>query len=332
MNKNNNNISVKQAANFLKQNDNFVIICHSNPDGDTLGCGYGLCGALQLAGKRAEVICDDVPSERFNFLLEAVIPELSASPELPETVITVDVADLQLLGSLNDKYPRIDLCIDHHVSNKDYAVRTLLDTEAAACAEIIWELIKEINGEQLKDVKNSKRAAAVAAAIYTGVSTDTGCFKYSNTTLKSHLIAAELMGYNFDAVKINYLMFELKTRARLKLEQTALDEIEYYLDGKVAVITLANAVLDGVDPEDTSNVSALPKQIEGVEAGVVMKEKKPGTWKVSVRTGERINAQAICGKFGGGGHLRAAGCTLEGNLTEIKSAIIKEIEKQLTEN
>ncbi|MCL1789046.1 MAG: bifunctional oligoribonuclease/PAP phosphatase NrnA [Oscillospiraceae bacterium] len=323
-------ITTAQTAAFFKENDNFTLICHANPDGDTLGSGYGLCGVLHILGKRARVICDDDPSSRFDFLKETIVPALSEfPPNATEIIVTVDVADIELLGSFKDKYPNIDLCIDHHVSNKNYAARTLLDTDAAACANVVWALIKELICEQ--ELKTKPTAAAIAGAIYTGVSTDTGCFRYSNTSAKTHRVAAELMEYNFNVAKINYLMFEMKTRERISLEMEALSGIAFHFNDRCAMITLTYDMLQGIDPEDASNVSTLPKQIEGVEAGIVLKEKKQGVWKVSVRTGENINAQLLCSALGGGGHIRAAGCTLKGTLETVKSEILKEIEKQLYE-
>jgi phosphoesterase RecJ-like protein len=150
------------------------------------------------------------------------------------------------------------------------------------------------------------------------------------------------MQYGFDVVKINYLMFELKTRKRIKLELDALDGIEYYFDNRCAIITLTADMLKGIDPEDASNVSMLPKQIEGVAAGVVIKEKIDNSphssqenekaWKISIRTGDSINAQEICGNLGGGGHIRAAGCTLKGTHDSVKTAVLNEVEKQLNKS
>jgi len=311
-------ISLTEAAEFLKERDNYTILCHINPDGDTLGCAYALREALRLMGKPANVLCADKPSERFGYLFTGENHDFHGKKT---TVVTVDTADLTLLGDLKDRYAgRIELCIDHHVTNKMFAKRVLLDENAAACSEIIWELIIEA-GVKPNDY--------IASAIYTGISTDTGCFKYSNTTAKTHLIAARLMDYDFDIARINYVMFDMKTRERAALEQTALGGIKYYLDGKCAVITLARGVTDGLDPEDIGFISALPRQIEGVEAGVVIKEKDNGIWKISMRTGSGVNAQAVCSKFGGGGHLCAAGCTVSGDADSVADRIIAEIGKQL---
>jgi phosphoesterase RecJ-like protein len=324
------NITLQQAADFFRQNDNFVLICHANPDGDTLGSGYALCGVLHSMGKYAKVLCADEPSPRFDYLKDTINPELLEFTDTPtEMVVTVDVADLELLGDLQELYSHVDLCIDHHVSNKFYAERSLLDTEAAACAELVWDLIKVMVDKSKDMLMDSQIGKAIAAAIYTGVSTDTGCFRYTNTTAKSHVIAAELMVFDFDVSKINYLMFEMKTRERIELERKAYSGIEYYFGGKCAIITLTAAVLEGIDPADSNNVSVLPKQVEGVEAGVIIKEKDTNTWKISVRTNRNINAQAICAELGGGGHFCAAGCKIKGSLDTVKNAVLQEIEKQI---
>jgi phosphoesterase RecJ-like protein len=284
---------------------------------------------LHLTGKRASVLCDETPSQRFDFLSDAIDKEkLCHSPKI---IVTVDVADTDLLGSLKESYPKIDLCIDHHVSNKKYAARTLVDENAGACAEIIWKIIREIAGEQLKP---GGKWPSIASAIYAGVSTDTGCFKYSNTTPETHRIAAELMQFGAKTERINYLMFEIKTRERIALEQKAYEKMEYFFGGECALVVLTSDMIDGLDPEDSGAISILPKSINGVKAGVVVKEKV-GVWKVSVRSGwpgnssHGFNSQAVCSALGGGGHAGAAGCTLRGELEAVKKLVLNEIEKQL---
>jgi phosphoesterase RecJ-like protein len=327
-------VDLKFAVEFFRKNNNYTVICHVNPDGDTLGSGYALCGALHAIGKRARLICDDTPSPRFEFLKEALSenPDLNNFPanldSADEVFVAVDVADIQLLGCHGEK--SIDFCIDHHVSNGDYAKYTLLDTTAAACAELVWELIMEIE-DSLGMEEPPLATPAIAAAIYTGISTDTGCFKYSNTSTITHVFAAEVMGYGFDVARINYIMFEMKTRERVMLEQQALSSMEYYFSGKCALTVLTAKMLENIDPEDSGNISALPKQIEGVIAGVVIKEKEPGVFKMSIRTSDGVDAQKVCVVLGGGGHLRAAGCTLKGDITTVKKMILDEIGKQLTE-
>jgi phosphoesterase RecJ-like protein len=315
---------LEQTAKLLLENNNYAIICHASPDGDTLGGAYALCGALQKLQKNAKVLIPEEASARFIYLLSGV-----ALQEFDEEfVITVDVADSALLGKYEDRYKSRppDLCIDHHVSNTGYADKLLLDSEAAAACEIVYDLIKEIenSGRQF-----TVMSADIAACIYTGISTDTGCFRFSNTTAKSHRITAELMEYGFDCAALNYLLFDMRTQDRITLERRALESVEFYFGGKCAMITLTKQMLDSADDEDINAISALPRQIEGVEAGVTFKEKEPGVWKVSIRTKNYMNAQIICAKFGGGGHQRAAGCRITGDEKTSKTNILAEIEKHI---
>ncbi|MCL1831421.1 MAG: bifunctional oligoribonuclease/PAP phosphatase NrnA [Oscillospiraceae bacterium] len=328
-------VTLSRAAEFFKQNNYFTLLCHANPDGDTLGSGYALCGVLHLMGKYARLRCADEPSPRFAYLKDALVPGLDVFPEgVSETIVAVDVADTELLGDLKHEYAKFDFCVDHHISNKLYAEQTLLDSSAAACAEVVWDLICELKNllALVNDVE-LLLTPQVAAAVYTGVSTDTGCFRFSNTTPKSHRIAADVMEYGFDVAKINYLMFEMKTRKRLELEQKALAGVEFFYGGKCAVITLTVDMLEGIDPADTGGVSVLSKQVEGVDVGVIIKERDPAkelnAWKISLRTNTNINAQAICCTFGGGGHMRAAGCKIKGTLDEVKELVLAEIAKQV---
>jgi phosphoesterase RecJ-like protein len=310
-------INLEQTAKLLLENNNFAIICHASPDGDTLGSAYALCGALQKLQKRAKVLCPEEPSKRFDYLKNGI-----EAQEFDEGfVVTVDVADAELLGDLKDKYKNPDLCIDHHVSNTGYAKNLLLDSEAAAACEVVYELIKQFGDNAMN--------ADIAACIYTGISTDTGCFRFSNTSSKTHRITAELMEYNFDCTGLNYLLFEMRTKERIELERRALESIEFHFGGRCAVITLTQEMLSAADDEDINAISSMPRQIEGVEAGITFKEKEADVWKVSVRTKNYMNAQIICAVFGGGGHQRAAGCRITGYVKDCKTKILTEIEKHI---
>ena len=241
-----------------------------------------------------------------------------------EFVISVDVADKSLLGSMEQVYEnKIDLCIDHHISNTGYAKMLLLDGHAAAACEVVFELIKvlsELYGENLMNPD-------IAACLYTGISTDTGCFKFANTNARAHFHAAELMEYDYDFSSLNYLLFEMRTIERLALERQALESVEYAFNKKVAIITLTKKMLEEADDEDVNAISSLSRQIQGVELGVTFKEKEPDIWKVSLRSNNYINSQIICSNLGGGGHKRAAGCRLKGSFNECKARLLKEIEQ-----
>lgn len=303
------NLTLEQAAEFLLNNDNFLILSHANPDGDTEGCAYGLCGALQRIGKKAKTACSDPLSERFMYLKEAVTEQ-----DFEEKIIvSVDVADKSLLGELEEKYgDKIDLAIDHHVSHRPFAERIFVDDTAAAACEVIFDLVKLL-GENTLDEQTAK-------CLYTGIATDTGCFKFGNTTGVTHEKAGKLMEYGFDAASLNYLLFDMKTKERIELERYVFENIEFFAEDKGAIIALSKEILDSVDTEDVNGISALPRQIQGVEVGVVLKQKKD-CWKASLRS-NKVNVQEICGLFGGGGHLRAAGCSFyTDDVNEIKEKI-----------
>lgn len=292
-------ISVEQAVEFLKENDDYMILMHASPDGDTLGCGYALCGALQRIGKRAMAVCPDEIPKKFEYLFAAAQKQEFEY----KTVVCVDVADTKLLGDMKSVGDTAALCIDHHLSNTGYAERTLVRPEYAAACEQVYEVICALGAEFDK---------ALSECIYTGIATDTGCFKFSNTTAQTHIIAAEMIRCGADFARINYVHFDLKTQGRIKLEQEILNNIRYYADGRVALISVPLSLLEGitdVDSDDVGALSNIPRQIEGVDIGICVKEKKPGVFKSSIRTSKLVNAAGICMKFGGGGHERAAGCS-----------------------
>ena len=311
------NITLEQAAEFLKANDDFLILSHANPDGDTFGCSHGLCGALQRIGKRARIECADPMSHRLAFMKEAV-EEQSFEPR---TIVTVDVADKSLLGKLEEKYgDKVDLAIDHHVSHVPFAKRIFVEDTAAAACELIYDLVLLLG---------AKIDSKLAQCIYAGIATDTGCFKFGNTTPATHIKAGKLMEYGFDCAALNYRLFDMKSKARIALEQKVIEGMEYFAGGKGAVVVLPKSLLDSVDFEDINGISAIPRQIEGVEVGIVLKEKENG-WKASMRS-NNVNVQELCGLFGGGGHIRAAGCSFKNQTPEeikekIKTAVTKAIE------
>lgn len=315
---------VKKAAEILKSNDDFLILSHANPDGDTLGCAYGLCGILQKMGKRAKVMCADEIAPRMKYLRDTVIQQSFEE----KTVVSVDVADRKLLGDLDAVYgDKIYLAIDHHESRQEFAEYTLVDAGAAAACELIFQIAEEMNAQL---------DGEIASCLYTGLATDTGCFKYSNTTGRTHMIAAKLMAYDFDVADINYKLFDMKSKGRLELEQAITQGMEFFCDDRVAVVWLTTELMDRfkgrVDSEDFNGLASLPRQVEGVVLGATVKQKGPTTFKVSVRTAEPINAGSVCALFGGGGHARAAGCSIEGSIEFVRAKLLPVFEKALKAN
>ncbi len=308
-------INLKETAEFLKSHDNYYILTHQSPDGDTMGSGFGLCYALRKSGKKANVLCSDEFPKRYHFMYEGYEPQKFS----PETIVAVDVADRKLLGSKLAQYgDYVDLCIDHHVSNEDYAEKLLVYPDASATCEVLYRVLCEMDFEPDKQI---------AECLYTGIATDTGCFKYANTTQLAHTITAKLMEYGINIEQINREMFDIKSKARLKVEQYINSAMEYYLDDKcaMAAVTLDTIKKTGLAQEEFEGIAGMSVQLEGVQVGVIIKEKDEGKFKVSMRSASDIDVSAICAKFGGGGHVKAAGCSLEGSLDDVKLRLLSGI-------
>lgn len=313
-------IDKKKCIQLINEHNEFVVLSHEHPDGDTLGCAFALCEALRLMGKKRVFRCADEVTKDFYYLTDGFTNDEVLSP----FVIAVDVADEKLLGSLICEFGgNIDLCIDHHVSNTYYAKHNYVEDRAAAC-ELMFELLKDLD----VDVNSYIREC-----IYTGISTDTGCFRYQNTSATTFRIASELMEKGIDAKKINKLMFETKTKSFLELELLARKTLEYHFDGKCAVITITQQMYEqsGSTEHECYPITALPRQIEGVLVGAVLKEKKDGSFGVSVRTEGEIDASAICSQLGGGGHKGAAGASFNIPYEEGKKQLLDVIKTALDE-
>ena len=312
-------LEITAALSRLLKADRVLLICHKNPDGDTIGSAAALYHALRNLGKTAAVLCADPIPARYAYMELT----LYTGQFTPGYTVAVDVAGIQLFGDAVAEYTReIDLCIDHHPSNPGYAGGLLLDGEAAATAEIVYELLAAAGVEI---------TPLIADCLYTGVSTDTGCFKFSNTTARTHEIAAKLMRAGARTVLLNEILFESKSRGRLAIERMALESLEYHFEGRCAMIFLTKEQVAqaGAETVDIEGITSLPRNIEGVEVGITVRQQPAGSYKVSVRTTPSVDAAAICAHLGGGGHRQAAGCELLGSLDNAKTALLTEVEKAL---
>ena len=316
------NISLEQICSSLQNFNSFCLVTHQSPDGDTLGSAFALKYALEKLNKKVDVICSDRLPKKFNYL-----GSLSFLNEIDKNCVFVgiDLADTKLLGeSLTSLSEKISLCIDHHASNTGYAKQSFIEKDAAATAEIIYDVICSLGVEI--DQK-------IASCIYTGISTDTGCFKFSNTTAKTHLIAAKMIELKCDYQKINKVMFDTKTKSQIKTEKHVLDSLEFFFNERCAVVSITNELKNkfNVSDEELNFFSSIPIQVEGVLVGVTLKEKMPDTIKISVRTTGKINASKICSMFGGGGHNAAAGGIIKSDIASAKKTVLECVKKILKE-
>lgn len=308
-------MTLKEVANLILQHNNFDILTHNYPDGDCIGSAFALAHALKQIGKNARVITTD-RQKKFEFLFESY-----SAPEFErEYVISTDVADEKLLGVNRKEYEgKIDLCIDHHKSNVINAPYKYVDADSAAAGEIIYELIPLLGAEYTKEI---------ADCLYTAISTDTGCFRYTNTTSRTMRIAAELIDLNCDSGYINKEMFETKSKARVELEREILESMIFCADDKCAIIYTTREMTEGLGDDETEGIASIPRQIEGVKMGITVREKEKD-YKISVRTNDGVDACAFCKQFGGGGHVAASGCTLKGDLQSVLDTLIEAAEKIL---
>jgi phosphoesterase RecJ-like protein len=305
---------------MLLEKDNILILCHKNPDGDTLGSAAALAHALAGMGKKAYIACHNRIPAKYDYLN---IPLAEEGAEI-DFVVSVDVAGINLLGdSLMEYAHKINLCIDHHGSNGEYAKYLCLKADYPAAAQLMYEVLCEMGCEITPHI---------ADCLYTGILTDTGCFKYSSTTPLTHIIGARLMELGAQHTMLVEKFFMSKTRKAVQLERYMMNNLEYYFDDRCALLVLTReAILDiQPDPTDLDGLSSMPRDFEGVDISILIRPlREEGSYKLSIRTGETVDACAIASALGGGGHIRAAGCEVIGSIETVKKAILREVENTL---
>ena len=308
-------LTVQETAALLKTFDNVLILTHVRPDGDTVGCAAALCAALRALGKTAYLLPNpgltDSTAPYFR-------PYEAPADFVSERVVSTDIATLGLLPDNARLYAdRIDLAIDHHPSFERFGRENIVRSEAAACGELMYSIVSELG----------PITAEIALPLYVAVSTDTGGFIYGNTTSNTHAVAAALMNTGIDYQTVNKVFFRTKSRKRMQLEGAMLSSAEFYDNNRVAVLSVPMALMErfAATESDAEDLSSLGPQIEGVDCAITMRELRPDVWKMSVRTGSRINATEVCRILGGGGHAAAAGCTVEAPWAESKRRILAAV-------
>ena len=301
-----------EAAGFLLSHDNIAILTHRRPDGDTVGSAAALCLGLRQLGKKAWVLSNPEVPQRFAFLLEGITKETA---EETDTVVSVDVASAGMLPKCFEIYQdRVALRIDHHRSSTSFSEEELVDGDSASCAELVCDVLT-ILGIQMDQ--------AIATAVYVGTSTDTGCFRFANTTAHSFMIAAICAQAGAPIHKLNQELFETNTLSKLRLQAWMIDHLDVFADGKLAIVAIPRAVeeLLGVTDDDVDNISSFPRTVAGVCMAATLRQSKTGETKISVRSVPGYDSSAVTAKFGGGGHKGAAGATTSLSLEEAEKAV-----------
>lgn len=299
-----NNITLEEIAEFFKNGEEFLLLCHKNPDADTLGSALALRNSLEYLGKTVHISCAHDPSENTAFLFTED-DDIADRDYGDIPVVSIDVATLSLLGDIEEFYSdSIVLKIDHHEMSDDFAEYNYADPSAAACGEIIFELIKLL-GTPLSES---------AEPLYAAISADTGGFRYSNTTSRTHRIAAELLEAGADNAYIDHKLFESKTQAEIRALNAAYSNLRYFHDGAVAAVVITNQIKErlNISEADLGVISSITREIAGVTVGITLRQQKnnPQMYKLSVRSEPGFPANELCFCFGGGGHACAAGAEL----------------------
>ena len=309
-------MNISDVAARLRGMDRVLILTHVRPDGDTIGSAAALCQALRDLGKESYLLYNpEITATYEPYARDYWAPEGWE----PSFVVSTDVAVPGLLTDNAAPYAgRIDLAIDHHPSHSYFAAESYVDASAAACGEIIWQVVRELTAI----------TPAIALPLYVAIATDCGCFVYSNTTPRTHRIAAELMEL-IDVSTVNKALFRTKSKVRLAMESRMVADMELYDNDRVVVMTIPlrprqEMHATEADIEELSSLAAL---VEGTDCAITLRELRPGTIKISLRTGPRVNATEVCAKLGGGGHRAAAGATVDGTMDEVKLAVLRAVEE-----
>lgn len=299
------NLTRIECARFLREHDRFAIITHGGPDGDTIGSAAALCLGLRQAGKTAHVLENTQVAEKFQHLLmELTKPDA----EEGDILIAVDVATARMISEESQHLAeKIDLRIDHHGTGVPFAALELVDSAAAACGEIIYDLLTLLDVEV---------AAPIGNALYTAVSSDTGCFRYANTTGNSFRLASVCADASGDIFRINQRLFDTVTLGRLRMQSWVVEHMQILQDGKIIICGIPADIHEKLDlaDGDSGNLAGFLRSIEGVKMAATVRQDNEGHTGVSVRAVPGCDAAAVCQKLGGGGHKGAAGASL-GDIT-----------------
>ena len=311
--------SLQETAALLQAANKIVLCSHVSPDGDTLGSALSLMKALQKLGKDVIVTVDDEISKVYKFLpgIESFVRFQNDERIAADLLVVIDASSLDRAGNVSQcvSAPKT-LNIDHHISNTEYADYLYLDTAAAATGEIMYELIDTLGVEV--DLE-------MATCIYTALYTDCGSFKYSNTMPKTMRIAAALLEIWVKPNEISDSM-EIKPRSNIEMLTKVLETLTFDADGKIAYISINNEMYD--KDVDTDTFISYPRYIEGVEVAIMFKAVEKAVTRVSMRS-RNLDVSEIAITFGGGGHLRAAGCTIEASLPEAQQQLLKALKEKL---
>lgn len=310
------------AIEKIKASENIYIASHIQPDGDNIGSMLALGMAIKKIKEKVFVLkSDDIPSD-FLFLPNVNMINNHTNNAEIDLFITLDTSDENRLGQNKEilAQAKTIINIDHHISNTNFGDINIVDGNAAATGELVYKLINKMNIPIDKDI---------ASCIYTAISSDTGSFMYDNANAETHEIAAELIKVGIDKSNININLYQNRSIERTKLFIKALGTLNLYFDNKVALIKVTQKVIEesNAKMEDTEGIVSFIREIAPVEVAIILKEFNEKEIKVSMRSKRFVDVSKVCANFGGGGHIRAAGCTINSLIDIAEELILNELKK-----
>ena len=307
--------------NILEEIDkanSIVILTHENPDGDAIGTGLALYNALKQYGKNPDIIIPEYP-RTFEFLPGAEEIKKESNIEKYDLAISVDCATIKMLNGFSNYFENatVKVSIDHHSTNTMFGDLNYVSPDAPACAQILLVVLEYFKIEITKEI---------GTCILTGIITDTGGFKYSSVTAETFEFVAWLLNRGVNVSKIYRKVLQIKTRANFELSRIAADRLEFYEDGKVAFTYITEEDMEKVNAEngDHEGIVEMGRDIEGVEVSIFLRQTDKGC-KVSMRSNEYVNVSDVCILLGGGGHIHAAGATMQCTIEQAKEEILRQV-------
>lgn len=323
-------LTLTETAARIRGNESTLILFHRHPDGDAIGSGFGLKLILEAMGCTVCCICEDEIPERLRFLTEglqdSILKESLPADFVPTQIISVDTASPAQAGILYPDYEgRFDLMIDHHAKGEMYA-DGYIDGHASSAGELVYRLSREL----VKMGRISAIPEGVDRLLYAAISSDTGCFKYSNASPETHRAAAALLEAGFDSADLNHRLFGVKSYKLLQAEKVGFDRLCLYADGKLGIVVMPFDLMEqyGFTDEHLGTLVDVARGLQGVQVAVAIRQPKAeGVYRVSMRSSCEVDVAAICAEFGGGGHIKAAGCTVscDGGMDEVVEMISRAL-------
>lgn len=314
--------------NRLKESGKVIIMPHISADGDGLGSSFALGLALERSGINVEVCLEENVPHIYSFLPGQHLVRIVEDEGLPDegayTVVALDTGDLARLGNRADIFKSAELTvnIDHHSTNDEFAQYNFVNTNSSAVGEIVYQLVK---------MMGIKFDAAIATCIYVAIATDTGGFRFSNTTPITHQIAGDLVNSGVNVSEVSQKIFDTVSYEKVKLMGAAINSLELIQDGKIALITITDGIMKstGAMEEECDGIVNIGRNIRGVEVALMLRQKSNGEVKINFRSNSYVDVSEIAKIYSGGGHKRAAGCTVKGNLDDIRLNVLNAIRKVL---